>query len=56
MYTTASERGILNNFSKEPAMYYAAPPANAERRRYLIQGALASVLVTGFISMAFLVS
>jgi hypothetical protein len=56
MYSTTDERGIINNFPKEPAMYYAKRPANSQRTRYVIQGALAAVLVTGFVSMAFVVS
>jgi len=56
MYSTADERGIINNFSKEPQMYYAEYPANTQQRRYLVQGTLAAMLVSGFVLMSLVIS
>ncbi len=45
MYTT-DDRGILNNYASEPAMYYAEYPSLEQQQRYLLQGAAALLLVT----------
>jgi len=45
MYTTTDERGILNNYATEPVVYLAAPPSPEQKRRYVLQGALAVMLV-----------
>ncbi|MBW4520330.1 MAG: ssl1498 family light-harvesting-like protein [Scytolyngbya sp. HA4215-MV1] len=49
MYTT-NEEGILNNYAIEPAMYFAEYPTVYEQQRYMLQGAVAILLVT-FISL-----
>jgi hypothetical protein len=56
MYSTTDERGIINNFPTESKMYYAEYPANTKQRRYLVQGVLSAMLVSGFVLMAFAVS
>ncbi|MFB2876114.1 photosystem II assembly protein Psb34 [Floridanema aerugineum] len=54
-YTT-EEGGRLNNFAVEPKVYQATPPTKAEQRNYIIMGALAVVLVSALIFVAFSVS
>ncbi|BAZ40195.1 hypothetical protein NIES4101_61560 [Calothrix sp. NIES-4101] len=56
MYTTVNEDGVLNNYPTEPSMYYADYPAIWEQRRYLFQGAIAALLVTTLVLVAFTVS
>ncbi|MBD2596689.1 ssl1498 family light-harvesting-like protein [Nostoc spongiaeforme FACHB-130] len=56
MYTTVNEDGVLNNYATEPQMYYAEYPAIWEQRRYVIQGAVASLFVTGLVLFGFAVS
>lgn len=45
MYTTSNE-GLLNNYATEPAIYYAEYPSDWQQRRYALQGAIATLLVT----------
>ncbi|MEM8718129.1 MAG: ssl1498 family light-harvesting-like protein [Cyanobacteria bacterium P01_G01_bin.39] len=45
MTTVSDENGIMNNFAKEPAMYYAESPSSVEKRGYLVWGAIALSLV-----------
>jgi hypothetical protein len=54
-YTT-EEGGLLNNFPKEPKVYQAEPPTNAQKRNYIILGIAAALLVGGVIFVAFTVS
>lgn len=56
MTTISDEHGILNNFAKEPAMYYAEAPNSKEQRNYVIWGALASVLVIASVATAVIIS
>lgn len=56
MYTTVNEDGVLNNYATEPQMYYAEYPAIWEQRRYLVQGAFATLLVAILAVAAFAVS
>ncbi|HEY9844698.1 MAG TPA: ssl1498 family light-harvesting-like protein [Candidatus Caenarcaniphilales bacterium] len=46
MYTTTDERGLLNNFAAEPAVYLAETPSKEQKRRYVFQGIGATVLVS----------
>jgi hypothetical protein len=46
MYTTADERGILNNYATEPELFYASYPSPEQQHRYLFQGAIATLFVT----------
>ena len=56
MFTTTDERGIMNNYAAEPEMYYAVSPSPEQQRNYLLQGAIALVLVTSVVLTAAAVS
>ncbi len=56
MYTTVNENGILNNYAKEPEMYYAAFPSNEQQRRYIVQGAIATLFVTALVVVSLVIS
>jgi hypothetical protein len=56
MYTTINEAGILNNYANEPQMYYATYPNQEQQNRYKFQGAVATLLVTALVLVAFSVS
>ncbi len=56
MTTITDEHGIINNFAREPKMYYAAAPSAQEQRRYVLWGLLASVVVAGSVFTAVVVS
>jgi hypothetical protein len=56
MTTVSDENGIINNFAKEPSMYYAEAPSAKEKRSYLLWGAIASILVTASVFTAVVVS
>ncbi len=53
---TEEEGGRLNNFANEPKVYGAEPPTGAEKRNYVILGALALGLVAGVIAITFYAS
>lgn len=55
MYTT-DDRGILNNYAVEPAVYVAEYPSQEQQQRYLFQGAVAILLVGMLVLTAFGVS
>ncbi|MEW6498619.1 MAG: ssl1498 family light-harvesting-like protein, partial [Cyanobacteriota bacterium] len=46
MRYTTDERGILNNYAAEPAVYVAESPSPEQQRRYAFQGAIAILFVT----------
>lgn len=54
-YTT-DEGGRLNNFAIEPKVYQAQEPTQAEKRNYLILGAIAVAFVGFLVYVAFAVS
>ncbi len=56
MYTTSTPDGLLNNYATEPAIYPALFPSPEQQRRYALQGAFATLLVTATILIAFAVS
>ncbi|MDV3002557.1 MAG: hypothetical protein N5P05_004212 (plasmid) [Chroococcopsis gigantea SAG 12.99] len=56
MFTTSTEDGLLNNYAVEPTTYPAVYPSPEQRRNYALQGALATLLVTATILIAFAVS
>ncbi|MEO1093438.1 MAG: ssl1498 family light-harvesting-like protein [Cyanobacteria bacterium J06638_28] len=56
MRYTVEDGGRLNNFAVEPEMYEAEPPTSTDKRNYIILGALASALIVGIVSVAFVVS
>ncbi|HIK08420.1 MAG TPA: ssl1498 family light-harvesting-like protein [Trichormus sp. M33_DOE_039] len=56
MYTTINENGILNNYAKEPEMYYATYPSQEQQRSYASQAAYATLLVATLVLVALGVS
>ncbi len=56
MYTTADERGILNNYATEPDMYYAVYPSSEQQRRYVLTGAIATLFVSALVLISLAVS
>lgn len=56
MTTITDEQGIINNFAKEPQVYYAQAPSSREQREYIFWGAIAAVLVAASVLTAIVVS
>ncbi len=56
MTTISDENGIINNFAKEPQMYYAEVPSDKEQRNYVWQGAIALAVIIGSVLTAVSVS
>jgi hypothetical protein len=56
MYTTQLDNGTLNNYAIEPQVTYAEYPTVYEQRRYVLQGAIATLLVTALILTSLAVS
>jgi hypothetical protein len=56
MYTTTNEEGILNNYAKEPKLYYAEFPTKEQQSKYAFQGAIAILFVTSVVLIALGVS
>jgi len=56
MYTTTDEKGILNNYAKEPKLYYAEFPTKTQQNNYLSQGAVAVLFLTSIFLIALGVS
>lgn len=56
MTTISDENGIINNFAKEPAMYYAEAPSVQDKKSYVIWGAIALCVVIASVSTAAFVS
>ncbi|MBT9316403.1 photosystem II assembly protein Psb34 [Leptothoe spongobia] len=56
MYTTTDETGRLNNYSTEPEMYLASYPAPEQQRRYMLQGGIATLLISALMLTALAVS
>ncbi|WP_337907114.1 photosystem II assembly protein Psb34 [Iningainema tapete] len=48
--------GVLNNYATKPKVYYAEYPAIWEQRKYVLQGVLATLLVTALVVAAFAAS
>lgn len=55
MYTI-DETGVMNNYAVEPKPYFAVYPSVEQQRRYLVQGAVAVLLVATSLVTAFAVS
>jgi hypothetical protein len=53
---TIDETGLLNNYAVEPAIYAAEFPSLEQQQQYVLQGAIAVLLVTFTILTAFAVS
>jgi hypothetical protein len=56
MYTTQLDNGTLNNYAVEPKISYQEYPAVYEQKRYLVQGAIAALLVTAIVFVSYVVS
>ena len=57
MYTTTQlDNGTLNNYAVEPKMSYAEYPTVWEQKRYIQQGAIATLLVSAIVFISFVVS
>ncbi|MGD1952654.1 MAG: photosystem II assembly protein Psb34 [Leptolyngbyaceae cyanobacterium] len=56
MYTTINETGQLNNYATESEMYLASYPAPEQQQRYLLQGSLATLLISALTLTALVVS
>ena len=56
MFTTIDETGRLNNYAVEPEMYFASYPSPEQQQRYMLQGGLATLLVTALVFITFAVS
>ncbi len=56
MYTTNLDNGVLNNYAVEPQVTYEEYPAVYEQKRYLVQGAIATLFVTAIVFLSFAVS
>lgn len=56
MYSTTDDQGLLNNFAKEPKVYYADAPSAKEQRNYVLQGVVAAILVSAVVAVSFVVS
>ncbi|MCC0176625.1 ssl1498 family light-harvesting-like protein [Waterburya agarophytonicola K14] len=56
MTTISDENGIINNFAKEPQMYYAEAPTTKEQKSYIVWGAIAFLVTAGSVFTAISVS
>ncbi|HHP7229768.1 MAG TPA: photosystem II assembly protein Psb34 [Xenococcaceae cyanobacterium] len=56
MQTTQLDNGVLNNYAVEPEMTYAEYPAVYEQKRYLQQGAIATLFVSILVVISSIVS
>ena len=56
MQPTTDNEGLLNNFAREPKVYYAQYPTPAEQRRYIIMGVLFTLLLAGMGALIYYVS
>jgi hypothetical protein len=54
--STVDQEGLTNNYAVEPDMYYANFPSPEQARSYVMQGAVAALLLTSVIFTAFVVS
>jgi hypothetical protein len=53
---TSDDEGIVNAYAIEPVMYFAEYPTHQEQHRYLFQGAIAALIITMIVFIAFSVS
>ena len=56
MRYTADDKGILNNYAVEPAIYTAEYPSPEQQERFALQGAIAILVVALTIFTAFAAS
>ncbi len=46
---TINNEGQLNNYASEPPVYYAQYPSPEQQQRYLLQGGIFILAITGLI-------
>ena len=51
-----NDHGLLNNFAKEPKMYKAEPPTQAQQRNSIVLVTLGLILAGGLVGVAYLVT
>lgn len=56
MVTIKDDRGLINNFARDPEAYAAEAPSPEQKRRYAILGVVGAVFMTGVIALAVAVS
>jgi hypothetical protein len=56
MITTKDERGVYNNFAKDPIASPTEYPSPAKQRQYWILGAITTVAMMGVVALAVAVS
>ncbi|MHC5675234.1 photosystem II assembly protein Psb34 [Nostoc sp.] len=56
MYTTVNKDSVINNYAAEPQFYYAEYSSPEQQNRYKFQAAVATLLVTAIVLVAFGVS
>ncbi|MEM9815832.1 MAG: ssl1498 family light-harvesting-like protein [Cyanobacteria bacterium P01_D01_bin.6] len=55
-YTTQLDNGVLNAYAVETEAYVAKYPSAERQQRYMLQGAIASLFVTGLLMVVLAVS
>lgn len=56
MKTAQLDNGILNNYAVEPDTYYAMLPSPEQVRNYMLQGVIATLLVSVLMGISVAVS
>ncbi len=56
MISTTDERGVINNFAKDPKTRVAEYPSPAEQRTYWLMGIATTILMAGVFAIAYAVS
>ncbi|PZD73133.1 hypothetical protein C1752_02709 [Acaryochloris thomasi RCC1774] len=56
MISTTDERGVINNFARDPQTSAAEYPSPAQQRTYWFMGAATAILMSGVFAIAFAVS
>ncbi|MGF1603364.1 MAG: photosystem II assembly protein Psb34 [Thermosynechococcaceae cyanobacterium] len=56
MISTTDERGVINNFARDPQPYAAEYPSASQQRTYWILGVVSAVFMSGILAVAFAVS
>lgn len=56
MISTTDERGVINNFAKDPKTRVAEYPSPAQQRTYWFMGIAATLFMSGVFALAYAVS
>ncbi|MGB7413404.1 MAG: ssl1498 family light-harvesting-like protein [Thermosynechococcaceae cyanobacterium] len=56
MISTTDERGVINNFARDPEAYAAEYPSSSQQRTYWVLGVVSAVFMSGVLAVAFAVS